>query len=207
MTTVLIIVIAFFVVSLLLRVFTQYFFEKKWITYEIKEGNHFSELKGWFWKKIKINLEEDNVLDFRVVFTKSCLYDARKVGQHINKLYGVACGQHHENSVRIGWRCESRIYGRFSLWAYCYNNGKLSIELLANTYVDNIERLRIEVSKSEMTAKLIDDNNYPTSIAQHTEYLEQHRDCPKLGRYKLFPYFGGEAVAPHDMEIRIYEIE
>ena len=208
MSTVLIIALSIFTILSLLKIFTQYFYQRKWLKYRIRKGQHFSQVKRrFFWDRFKVNLEEDKSLTFLVIFRDSCLYDKKKVGDHINKLYGIACGKHHENSIRVGWRCDSVTHGRISLWAYWYHDRDLGYELLGHTYVETLEKITIQVSEKELTVLLLDMDNNDVAIAQHTEYLDNKMDCNKIGRYKLFPYFGGQPVAPHDMQIDIYEIE
>lgn len=199
-----IIVISIFVLLTLIKLITTQFFEKRWLTYQIEKGEHFSDIKGWpLWQKLKVNLEEDDSLTFLVVFKKSCLYDKDKVGDQINKLYGMSCGNHLQFSIRIGWRCENHVRGKISLFAYWYDCGKLNYELLGHTYPGDCEKMKLEMGDKEFTASLLDPNN-DEIISQHTVYLD--KECHKI-RYKLYPYFGGTVPAPHDMEIDIYEIE
>lgn len=158
--------------------------------YVIKKGNHFSE-----------NNENRSVriskLRFSAVFDSSCIYStAKDVNMaDINKLYGFSdCGSgHHQNSARFGWRWNGRA---IEIYAYCYMNGERMFKSLGTVDVNTAAQMSITVSAYKYLFELNGKaESMPRSCS--TEFADG---------YRLYPYFGGDEVAPHDIRILIKEI-
>jgi hypothetical protein len=162
--------------------------------YVIEEGKHYANgtmLKvSLIWKKVsKVNETK------YVTFDYSALYDLGDNDQHdINKLYGFSdCGnRHHKNSARIGWRPTKDI-DKVQLVAYVYNNGK---RLTAKHLAD------VDIFKRTKTQITLDRNNYYFKVGNNPT-VSMPRGCNKkrVTGYRLYPYFGGNKTAPHEVRI------
>lgn len=163
--------------------------------FKIKEGNHSFGLhifghpihfKPFFGKK----------LVFCAEFSPNCLYDFPGEDpdqQDINKLFGFSRGKHHKNSARIGWNCKD---GKIQLFSYCYINSKcIKSESL------------LSIDPNEKVCCTIKDAGTNWYIKIQTALITKKVNVPKLESTSigviLFPYFGGNEVAPHDMNITI----
>jgi len=160
------------------------------VEYNIRKGSHFSSGNSF----TQLHQKE---LRFQVIFDSSAIYkNIRPDNQYdINKLYGFSdCSTlHHENSARFGWR-----------W-----NGK-SVELHAYCYLDSIryDRLLDTVSigrTTELAIKLL-PWQYGFEINKETRFVPRHCSSTIIEGYRLYPYFGGDETAPHDINIRIKEL-
>ena len=156
--------------------------------FTIEEGHHYSQ--GCH---IKLHAGLTS-LSKEVIFTDSCLYQFDDADQlDINKLSGLSYGLHHKNSIRFGWRADN---GSIKLSLYCYNNGKRSMLDICNVNVNNTVKLKFEYDskKLQIVASVeINDNIYG---------VRQAFKMPKFKfGYFLWPYFGGNKSAPHEMHI------
>ncbi len=161
-------------------------FGKNMKSYKIKKGKHSSGLHfGPFFT---------NKISFSAEFSESCIYNLGNSDQFdINKLIGFSNGFHHKNSARIGWRAKGE-----------------QIEIVTYCYVDGV-RIREEImglvapgEKFFCVIKEIGD----LWVLQFQSLSHFSKFYVKRGKqtfwgYKLYPYFGGNNVAPHNMEIKI----
>jgi len=153
--------------------------------YKIYKGHHRSSFS---YKTTKSNL-----INFDVIFDKSAIYKVKNSNNQadINKLYGVSdCGrQHMEYSIRFGWRYYQN---RLQLLWFKHEAGIFSFGLIKN----------IKINKSYNCTIKITDNNYILCVDNTCESIT--RICSKnYMRYVLYPYFGGDEKAPHDITIKI----
>lgn len=162
-------------------------------TYSINQNSHRS---GYYFKPLIFN----NELSFNVSFDDNCKYDLGNVDQFdINKLIGISYGFHHNNSIRIGWRYNTKI-DKIELLPYIYVNGKRLTE-------DTCPVI-LSISTNQRVYGMIshDFGSYRillyTRDSGHIEYRFSTGDTklPSVG-YVLFPYFGGNVKAPHKMTI------
>ena len=126
-------------------------------------------------------------------FEPSCEYQINVVDQKdINKLFGLSYGFHHKNSIRFGWR--------FSL-------AKNKIEIFGYSYMD-AKRLSIficdcEIGKDYDFQITTTSDSYELSCLdiEAGEYYTNQMPHQKLRNwgYHLYPYFGGNIKAPHDI--------
>jgi hypothetical protein len=158
--------------------------------YFIKAGDHFSDHEA-------IVLFQGNVLDFKVRFDSSAIYTTLQPSNQadINKLYGFSDnnGQHHEFSARFGWRYYD---SKLSLHAYLYNNGIRESKEIAT----------IQIGKEYRCTIVSDKEKYYFVVNGVTTIMMRKATIPKPEGYKLFPYFGGDETAPHDIRIFIKEL-
>lgn len=133
-------------------------------------------------------------MHFAALFDSSCMYSSKLAENFydINKLYGFSdCNTlHHENSARVGW-----------LW-----NGT-AIELHAYTYVDSVRASKLLGTvalntPADLTIS-VQGNQYVFTYNGTTITMPRGCNATKASGYQLYPYFGGDETAPHEMHIYI----
>jgi hypothetical protein len=165
------------------------------VIFRIPAGKHYSRpfrFGIWWGKKQFI---------YKVKFTESCRYDLGDDDQlDTNKLFGVGyLPHHHTDSARYGWRYNKES-GQIELLLYCYVNKLRSIILLASCEIGKEYILFLTVNKDNYNFKVIDENGqriggYALAFYHHKKF-----------QYGLWPYFGGNKVAPHEMKIEIQKL-
>jgi hypothetical protein len=157
-------------------------------TYVIKQGQQYT---GSITSEVKTT-----ELKFKVMFDSSAIYTTTDPGNQIdiNKLFGFSdCGvEHHKESARFGWRWTN---DSLRLFAYCYKNSVLTFHEMGTVQINNEHSCRIKIVGDKYLFDL-DGKLY-----------EMERGCSDtLGkRFRLFPFFGGDENAPHDITIKIME--
>ena len=157
------------------------------IIYTIKSGQHYADRNVYK----KVNIPE---MKFRVRFDSSALYQSltNENQYDINKLYGFADNNatHHQYSARIGWRWSDNA---LRLFGYVYNNEIVSAEEITTVGINK---------EIECSIKAV-GNEYIFSVNE--VQLKMHRESKTLAAegYQLYPYFGGDETAPHDVRIWI----
>lgn len=158
----------------------------EWLDYRIAAGGHESDLRS-------LRLFEEDEMAFQFVFDSSAIYQTSDPANQKdwNKLMGFSdCGSfHQQNSIRLVWR-------------YLEEN----IEIGEYRYTDGVRQF------STLTAVLPGDTGQAYMGALENRYLirvneaevERPRNCSsRTGSYWLYPYFGGDEVAPHDILIQV----
>lgn len=160
----------------------------------IKKNTHYSN--GFLFKLLNFfNFKSKICYDLR--FDKSTMYNLENLNQlDINKLVGFSSGFHHKNSARIGWNCDSK---NIILHTYCYINGKRTWSELARIKTENLYRISIEDSGIYYEFKIIDD------VGRVTQKSVEKPITYRFG-YNLWPFFGGDEPAPHDMYIELKKV-
>lgn len=156
-------------------------------SYIIKKGQHSSSNSTY--KSLNTNS-----LKFEAVFDQSAVYQTQYANNQtdINKLYGMAdCSSLHQtNSARFGWRWYNN---RLEILGYIYNNGAMQYKLIGV----------VELGQPQRYELVLDGSSYIFRVGSLPEVVLP-RGCSGTGRgYQLYPYFGGDEVAPHDITIRI----
>jgi hypothetical protein len=135
-------------------------------------------------------------LDFVVKFDSSAVYTTTQpINQYdINKLYGFSDNNapHHQFSARVGWRWSD---GALRLFAYTYNN----------SVVEETEISAVSIGEEHSCSITIDGPAYIFSVDGKKLTMRRESTSATAGGYKLFPYFGGDETAPHEITIRIKE--
>jgi hypothetical protein len=186
----------FFLISVLILValfiaYTCRNFLDNWDSYEIKKGDHFSKRKGM--PRRLVSLQDGRHMHFKAQFLSTCFY--QPFYDDINKLYGFTdCNSSiHDNSIRFGWRHDGK--GKIEIFAYWYANGKSGYHKLGSTEVDVVDDYELWAKGDKYYFRFNEiEFETPRSI-----------DCNKGLRVRCFPYFGGDAPAPQQMSIKIYE--
>lgn len=162
--------------------------------YKIKKDNHRCN-------RILPKILFSKSLKFEFIFNDSSFYKFNDIDDFdVNKLIGFNKGfnHHHKNSIRIGWRPYKN---RIMLYSYVYDNGNRIIKKI----------LDVDINKKYLCEIIERKNNYIISISEANVFVNiQHRfNIPFNNRdffnfrYVLFPYFGGNKKAPHNMFFEI----
>lgn len=160
------------------------------IRYTIPSGRHNADQSSF--KTMNISH-----LRFEAMFDSSAIYSTvdRDNQADINKLYGMAdCNSpHHVNSARFGWRWFDE---RLEIWAYAYVRSERKYKFIDTVEINKKYKYEIAFTDS---AYVFSVNNTSITLA---------RSCSNMaGGYKLYPYFGGDEPAPHDITIHIGDVE
>lgn len=159
------------------------------IKYTIKKGAHYAS--NDIYKPV-----ETGELKFTVRFDSSAIYQSAGAENQydINKLYGFSDNNaaHHNFSARFGWRWSD---GALRLFAYVYNAGKVVSEELGAVPIGAAIACRIKVA----------GNHYLFFCNEYGRTLPRQSTTPAGKGYLLYPYFGGDEAAPHEVNIWIKE--
>lgn len=160
------------------------------ITYTIKKGLNFSDFN--FFKPVSITEQK-----FAVIFDSSAIYTTiNPINQvDINKLYGFSDNDstHHLFSARFGWNW---VNNKLWLHGYVYNNGIILKQELTSVLLNTEIKCSIKVNPTTYTFTV---NNVATNMPRASKTL--------TGKgYQLYPYFGGDEMAPQDIRIKIKEL-
>lgn len=159
------------------------------MTYVLKKGMHNADSNP-------LKSVSSAAMRFAVTFDSTAIYttvDPANQGD-INKLYGFSdcSSMHHVNSARFGWR-----------W---YNN---RLELHAYTYLNKIRNsvfvAAVELGKETTCEIKTENDQYVFTCNGQT--VTMGRGCNgQVSGYQLYPYFGGDETAPHNITITIKEL-
>lgn len=162
----------------------------QFIPYTITRGQQYCD------KSIYQAVKYDQ-LSFIVKFDSSAIYHTLTKGNQddINKLLGFSDNnaQHHQYSARFGWRWSNN---GLHLFGYIYNNGVRSSKEIGTVAIGSENSCSIKVS----------DNNYIFNLNGNSIKMPRESKTVKAEGYKLFPYFGGDELSPHDITIWIKEL-
>jgi len=159
------------------------------VTYIIQEGQHFCTPNPFV-------TTTDSQLSFIAVFDSSCIYTTTDpVNQDdINKLFGFSdCNtQHIENSARIGWRWSK---DSLRLFGFVHNNGNIIYKEITTAEI-----------KGNINCNIIcEKDSYRFTV--NGKSITLPRNCSgNFNRYKLYPYFGGNEPAPHNVTVKLTEL-
>lgn len=155
----------------------------------IKKGGHSSNNASQ-----KVNSAS---LKYEIRFDSSAVYQTTLPQNQgdINKLFGSSdCGtHHHSNSARFGWRWYNN---RLEIHAYSYFNGVRSSQYVST----------VEIGKKYIYEIKFEDNQYVFLL--NDVKLTMPRSCTGISDgYLLYPYFGGDENAPHDITIVLNKLQ
>jgi hypothetical protein len=156
--------------------------------YKIKPGKHYAQ---GFHTALFFN----NNLSYEAKFDESAEYYLGNTNQYdMNKLFGFSdcSSQHHKNSARFGWRWNDQSK-KLEIHAYVYSNGKRSSKYIDQVPLNQKIQYQIRIQSNEYEFILNDKK------------MTMPRGCTnqKVIGYKLYPYFGGDEVAPHEIRIEL----
>jgi hypothetical protein len=162
-------------------------------TKPVAEATMFIIKKGEHSSNAPVKLLTSSAIRFEATFDASAVYETsvKENQADINKLYGMAdCrSDHHSNSARFGWR---------------WYNGKLEVH--AYTYFNKTRHSKwvgiVDLNKAYTYEIQLQDDKYVFSL--NGQQIDLPRHCNGTGEgYQLYPYFGGDETAPHDITIAI----
>jgi hypothetical protein len=164
--------------------------------YFIRKGHQFADgtlnLNRWF---------VGDKFEFKAAFNSSNIYTLPEHEQaDHNKLFGLSdCKQrHYESSARFGWRWYNN---RLEVTAITHRNGTWHLhEIMGVAELNKVYNFKIEISENKAFYIYTFNNGTP---------VKMKRDCADqtmLG-YFLYPYFGGNVVAPQDMTVSVWTKE
>jgi hypothetical protein len=165
--------------------------------YTIPAGDHFSNHMFHF------GITFMNRIRFKAKFDASCVYDlpdSEKTDYNhdydINKLYGFATTYNlHNQSARIGWRCLDD--KTIQILTYTYNDHVRIPETVLGT-VNVGEEFECAIEDLETSYAFTFKYNGKTVVARTPKQPDK-----VLFKFILYPYFGGNFPAPHDMHIYV----
>ncbi len=136
-------------------------------------------------------------LSFIVKFDSSAIYQTINPENQndVNKLFGFSDNNaaHHEFSARFGWRWSNNA---LHLFGYIYNNSVMSNRELGTVTIGSENNCTIKVS----------DSTYIFTVNNKSVTMPRASKTLKAEGYKLYPYFGGDEMAPHTISIWIKEL-
>lgn len=160
------------------------------IQYTIKAGEQYCDQNPYK----QTNYSE---LKFIVKFDSTAVYQTVSPANQsdVNKLYGFSDNEnpHHQFSARFGWRWSE---GALRLFAYVYNNGVMNFEELGTISVGTEHDCSIKVNSSQ----------YIFTLDHISKTIARTSSATTAVGYQLYPYFGGNEPAPHDIHIWIKQL-
>jgi len=172
------------------------------VPYIIEAGEHRSKNENKFLLKgVKLSPLGSRTLLWAGRFGAGTRYDLKNKDQaDWNKMYGMMCGMKvHKHSVRIGWRWDTT-EKKIEICIYYYNEDSDRFQTIKVGYVDQFKSIEYAIHSSK-------NKYWRVEIEGFTHYIiPSHTKCKWInGRFRLFPYFGGNQRAPHDMIVWIRE--
>lgn len=159
--------------------------------FTIKKGKHYSNL--FLYKTLNlINFRSFNL--WTVTFNETCKYEfSGEDSFDINKLIGVSLGfDHHKESARFGWRS---IDGQIELSAYTYTEGIRKTQTICTVPLNIKVDLFLDAEG--------DYYRFVTVSEDFHREIKIRKKVPFSIGYSLWPYFGGNRPAPHDIQIEL----
>lgn len=162
----------------------------QFIKYTILQGQHYCDKSVYVATKYQ-------QLSFIVKFDSSAIYkNVQSVNQYdINKLFGFSDNNalHQAYSARFGWRWSNNA---LRIFAYVYNNGIRITKELATVVIGAEINCTIKVTST----------NYIFILNGKETLMPRESTTVTADGYKLYPYFGGDETAPHNIFILIKEL-
>lgn len=153
--------------------------------------------KGQHYSTYRVELLQSTSLIFQATFDESVIYKSQTEENQwdTNKLMGISdCNSfHQDNSARFGWRW---LNDRVEILAYCYVDGERIIELIGSTKPFQVNTYEIQLT----------DSKYIFKFDKEVMEIPRAKPCDVGAYYLLFPYFGGDETAPHDIHIMVNRI-
>jgi hypothetical protein len=156
------------------------------IVYTIKKGEHYSGSN--------LSFKSGDTIECLGIMTESCIYTIDSINQcDINKLFGLSDAlSHSDDSARFGWRYYNN---DIEILAYVRRGSNFYFEILGTVNAGDVERYKIEILKDVYRFTFKDK---VFNMPRTSNY--------KGPRYTLYPFFGGNITAPHDITIKLKKI-
>jgi len=161
------------------------------VEYTIQKSNQFCD--GNSYKAIELT-----EMKFVARFDSTAIYQTQSVENQydINKLYGFSDNNsdHHQYSARFGWRWSDNA---LRLFAYVYNKGLVTSKELATIMIGAEVNCSIKVG----------GENYLFTVDGFTTTMPRMSTTERAKGYQLYPYFGGDELAPHEINVWIKNLD
>jgi hypothetical protein len=137
-------------------------------------------------------------MEITAIFDESARYEfpieTMSDQSDLNKLYGFSdcAGSHLQNSARFGWNWYQN---KLSVYALTHSNGRLQFQFISDIEFNKPYKGTIQIHPDKRSYLF---NFNGISVQMERGCLDQ-----KAWGYHLFPYFGGQQVAPHDITINV----
>lgn len=164
--------------------------------YTIRKNYHSSKLFGFL---PHFGFTYKDTIKFECKFDSSCLYDLGDIDNwDTNKLFGVSTSYNHMiQSARFGWRCVDK--ENIEVMAFVHDEHFfLEPMVLGSVKPNELFEGKIVVKDLSFTF-LFNKGNKPNVV------LIPKKTKGWDFKYKLFPFFGGNEKAPHNMKLWIKE--
>jgi len=165
------------------------------ITYTIPQGAHYATGYDSTHFEVITALHQH----FKAIFDSSAIYSTvdNNDQQDVNKLFGFSDNQasHHAFSARVGWSWSNNA---LKLFGYTYNDSIRAIQQLAIVPIGQEVDCNIGI---DTLRKL-----YLFTVNGTTTSMPRTAKTTSIIGYKLYPYFGGNEVAPHKVTIKVEEL-
>lgn len=162
-------------------------FAEPYETFLLPEGKHS--------KNFPLQTLQSDVLEFTAIFDESAIYASEvAVNQFdVNKLMGFSdCNSHHhKNSARFGWAWQDE---QLQISAYAYADSERIIIPMGNVELNEPVHYQLSMTSSQYVFRIGSDREVR---------IDRKNECTVGLYYMLFPYFGGNEVAPHDISIKV----
>ena len=166
-----------------------------YVTFTILKGAHYAS--GYDYTHLEIITASHQ--HFKAIFDSSAIYSTvdSTDQEDVNKLFGFSDNQssHHAFSARIGWAWGNN---SLKLFGYTYNGSIRAIQQLAIVPIGQEIDCNIGI---DTLHKL-----YLFTINGTTNSMPRTANTTSIIGYKLYPYFGGNEVAPHNVTIKVKEL-
>jgi hypothetical protein len=163
---------------------------KEFVDYTIRKGDQYCDKNSF--KGI-----ETSEMKFVVKFDSTAIYQTNDPQNQydINKLYGFSDNNaaHHLFSARVGWRWSDNA---LRLFGYVYNNGLVDSKELCPVPIGSDVNCSIKTTRG----------SYIFTVDHKVDSLPRLSTTPVAKGYQLYPYFGGDETAPHEILIKIKEL-
>lgn len=163
----------------------------QFIKYTIHAGNNYCDSNSF-------KMVDVSEMKFVARFDSTAIYQTKDPSNQydINKLYGFSDNNadHHSYSARFGWRWSD---SALRLFAYVYNSGEMTSKELTTVDIGADINCSIKVS----------GNQYLFTVNSVTQSMPRTATTAKGDGYQLYPYFGGDETAPHEIRIWIKNVE
>ena len=150
--------------------------------------------KGEHYSTYQVELLQAEHLQFEAMFDETVYYQTKtEENQYdINKLFGFSdCNSHHhDNSARFGWRY---VADSIEIFVYSYVSGERLSEPIGKTIPNHADYYQISLTT----------NHYIYQFNDKVIEVPRTKPCDQGVYYLLFPYFGGNETAPHDIHVYI----
>lgn len=156
--------------------------------FKIKKGKH---KHSNFWARLNI-FNAKKLIKYKVKFDNNCWYPKiNNDSNDLNKIFGFGGADHHKNSIRLCWRPNFENKGTISIFTCWYDDQKRSSKKFCDMKVG--EHVEFEIKKNK--------NGFSVKTSFHNDQINHSDPNPTWKR--LWPYFGGNNTAPHNMMIEL----